>query len=210
MNMKKYKAILLIGPTGAGKTPLGEGLERTGLWGRRCFHFDFGAALRQAAEKGNCRGTLTDRELKIVRHSLETGVLLENEDFPIAEKILHGFAESRGVKEGDLLVLNGMPRHEGQAEDVDRIVDLQAVVVLECSAEVVRERIRVNAGGDRAGRADDSPPAVTEKMRIFAERTRPLLDHYRAKRVRVEKVHVGLTTGPTEIMDLIEKRPGRL
>jgi len=200
-------AILLLGPTGAGKTPLGEWLERTGLWGRRCFHFDFGANLRQAAEQGS--GVLTDRELKIVRDSLKTGALLENENFPIAGKILRGFAEARGVKADDLVVLNGMPRHAGQAEDVDRIVDLQAVVVLECGAEVVRERIRVNAGGDRAGRADDSPAAVREKLRIFAERTRPLLDHYRAKRVRVQTVRVGLTTGPAEIVTLIEKRPGR-
>jgi adenylate kinase family enzyme len=203
----RHSAILLLGPTGSGKTPLGEWLERTGLWGRRCFHFDFGANLRLVAEKGNA--ALTDRELKIVRDSLETGALLENENFPIAGKILRGFAETRGVKAGDLLVLNGMPRHAGQAKDVDRIVDLQAVVVLECSAEVAWERIRVNAGGDRAGRADDSPAAVKEKLRIFAERTRPLLDHYRAKRVRVQTVRVGLTTGPAEIVTLIEKRPGR-
>jgi adenylate kinase len=204
--MDRPLAILLLGPTGAGKTPLGEWLERSGLWGRRCFHFDFGANLREVAEKGS--GSLTDRELKIVRNSLETGALLENENFPIAEKILRGFAEARGVKAGDLLVLNGMPRHAGQAEDVDRIIDLLAVVVLECDAAIVRERIRVNAGGDRAGRADDSPGAVAEKLRIFAERTRPLLDHYRAKGVRVETVHVAVTTGPAEIADGLEKRSG--
>jgi hypothetical protein len=39
-------ALLLLGPTGAGKTPLGDWLEAHGLWGRPCHHFDFGANLR--------------------------------------------------------------------------------------------------------------------------------------------------------------------
>jgi len=29
--MRQYKAIILIGPTGSGKTPLGELIERQGL-----------------------------------------------------------------------------------------------------------------------------------------------------------------------------------
>ena len=42
-------ALLLIGPTGSGKTPLGELLERSGLWGRPCRHFDFGERMRRIA-----------------------------------------------------------------------------------------------------------------------------------------------------------------
>jgi hypothetical protein len=38
----KNKAILPLGPTGSGKTPLGDYLEERGLFGRRCVHFDFG------------------------------------------------------------------------------------------------------------------------------------------------------------------------
>jgi adenylate kinase family enzyme len=41
------EAILLLGPTGSGKTPLGQVLERRGLWGHRCSHFDFGDNLRE-------------------------------------------------------------------------------------------------------------------------------------------------------------------
>ncbi len=47
--MKIPKAILLLGPTGSGKTPLGQALEKKGLAGRRCVHFDFGANLREIA-----------------------------------------------------------------------------------------------------------------------------------------------------------------
>ena len=206
----RHSALLLLGPTGSGKTPLGDYLEKRGLWGRRCFHFDFGANLRRAAGEEAGSSALTEGELKIVHESLATGALLENENFPIAEKILRRFAEARGAGEGDLLALNGLPRHVGQAEDVDGIVDMRAVVVLACDAETARERIRANAGGDREGRADDSPEAVAKKLGIFEERTRPLLDHYRAKRVRVITVPVGAATTAEEAARLLEERCGAL
>ena len=41
------EAILLLGPTGSGKTPLGQVLEERGLWGHTSRHFDFGASLRE-------------------------------------------------------------------------------------------------------------------------------------------------------------------
>ena len=45
----KPQAVVLLGPTGSGKTPLGEWLEAKGLGGRRCHHFDFGTRLRRVA-----------------------------------------------------------------------------------------------------------------------------------------------------------------
>ena len=42
-----FKAVLLVGPTGCGKSPLGQLLERLGLKGMRCLHFDFGKRLRK-------------------------------------------------------------------------------------------------------------------------------------------------------------------
>ncbi len=43
-------SILLLGPTGAGKSPLGNQMEQNGIRGKRCFHFDFGHELRSIAE----------------------------------------------------------------------------------------------------------------------------------------------------------------
>ena len=45
--MARPAALLLIGPTGSGKTPLGDLLDREGLWHRRCCHFDFGERMRR-------------------------------------------------------------------------------------------------------------------------------------------------------------------
>jgi adenylate kinase len=205
----RHSALLLIGPTGSGKTPVGDCLEKRGLWGRRCLHFDFGANLRRIAQGGACPSVLTDKDLAVVRQSLESGRLLEDKDFHIAAKILLGFAEQKMAGAGDFIVLNGMPRHAGQARDVDGIADVLLVVVLKCSADVVLQRIRSNVGGDRGNRTDDDPTAVANKLKIFREKTFPLLDHYRAKGVRIEAVTVEADTTPEEVVRLLEKRRGK-
>ena len=182
----KEKAILLVGPTGIGKTPLGDLMEKKGLRGCRCFHFDFGANLRVLAavllgthtlgtctsgthtlgthpfpEKKNDVSPITvspildffsPQERAVILDSLAGGALLENENFPIAEKILNRFVAEKGVGLDDLLIMNGLPRHAGQARDLERSVEVRAVVCLAGTAAVIKERIRLDAGGDRAGR----------------------------------------------------------
>ena len=187
MKSIRSKSLLLLGPTGSGKTPLGDLCEARGLWGRRCAHFDFGASLRTIAETGHKPQLLTDEDMKVVLCVLKFGALLENEHFHIAQSILRSFAVEKKLGNDDLLLLNGLPRHAGQAEDVDAVVDMRAVLYLRCSPEVVVERIRRNTGGDRMGRADDSPDDIRRKLRIFEEKTVPLLDHYRAKKVAIEQ-----------------------
>lgn len=200
-----FDAILLVGPTGAGKTPLGETLEQMGLWGRRCFHFDFGASLRGVAESQIAPSSLTQRDMQIIRDSLSTGKLLENETFYIAQAILMDFALVKVMQPEDLLVLNGLPRHVGQAKDTDRIVHVKAVVYLDCTASVVRERIRLDSGGDRAGRIDDAPEAVERKLQLFKDRTFPLLDHYREQGARIENMPILVNTSLAEIHRQLEQ-----
>lgn len=197
--MDPYEAILVVGPTGAGKTPLGEYLEASGLWGNRCAHFDFGAQLRRIDERDARPSGLSDDDVAFIGEVLRAGALLENEHFHIACDILLSFAQEKGLSAGGFLVLNGLPRHSDQARDVDSLVNVRMVVHLECSAETVRERIRLNSGGDRAGRADDSLPEIKRKLSIFQGRTLPLLTHYRARGARIERVEIGLHTTPDEI-----------
>ena len=174
----KPEAILLLGPTGSGKTPLGQALEKKGYEGRRCAHFDFGANLREiAALKRPPRG-FTERDMSIIRDSLRTGALLENENFPIAVKVLERFRKKRRMRPGDLLILNGLPRHAGQAADMERIVKVVKVICLEATLKEVRERIRRNAGGDRSGREDDSDAEIARKYADYKKRTKPLLTYY--------------------------------
>lgn len=124
-------AILLLGPTGAGKTPLGDRLEDRGIRGRRLLHFDFGATLRRiAALSSSAASGYTTAELGIIRNSLATGALLEDEHFPLARKVLESFLARRRFKPGDAVVLNGFPRHAGQAMLLEPLLDVRLVVVL--------------------------------------------------------------------------------
>lgn len=188
----RQSAILLIGPTGAGKTPLGDLLEAAGLWGKRCLHFDFGSELRAAARQP--AGPLTPRERDLVQKLLGSGALLEDEHFPIARKLLVSFLSRRKADRDTLVVLNGLPRHAGQARDIEPIIDMRALVSLECTPQTVWERIRTNAGGDRAQRADDTLEAVKQRLAVFRRRTAPLLAYYRSRGVSVLQVNVGVTT----------------
>lgn len=199
-------ALLLLGPTGSGKTPLGDCLERRGLWNRRCFHFDFGANLRRVADEGG--HGLSASDLETVRDALRRNALLEDSQFPIAERILADFILRRDVQGGDLLVLNGLPRHVGQAEAIDRLLRVRLVIALDCPSETVLSRIAGNTGGDRAGRQDDSPAEIARKLEIYRSRTVPLLDRYAAEGVQIAAFDVEESTRPERLAGLVEKRYG--
>ena len=199
----KYCAILIVGPTGSGKSPLGDLLEARGFRGKRCFHFDFGSNLRAAAKGSRPREPLTNDDVETIRSVLDTGALLEDEQFHVAEKILLGFVSKNGVEEGDIVVLNGLPRHIGQAGMLDSIVKIERVICLECSPEVVAGRIRANTGGDRTHRNDDSLGEIRNKLEIFNKRTAPLVEHYRERGAEIITVNVGEETTAEEMLGTV-------
>jgi len=77
-------ALLLLGPTGAGKTPLGALIEREGLCGHRWAHFDFGHQMRKIAAGGRPTARLTQADVDFLRQVLHSGALLEDERVPLA------------------------------------------------------------------------------------------------------------------------------
>ena len=190
LNLAKIPdAILLLGPTGSGKTPLGELLEQEGLLGRRCLHFDFGAQLRKVVAQPT--GVISSSELEIVRNSLTNGTLLTDGQFTIAEKLLGSFIENNRTATSDLIILNGLPRHEGQAAALEPLIKIKAVIVLECDAATVLQRIRTDAGGDRGSRIDDNIEDVKRKLVVFNEKTLPLIRYYDARAVSIIRITVG-------------------
>lgn len=200
----RHSAVLVLGPTGSGKTPLGDYCEQEELSGRRCIHFDFGLNLRYAAETNAYRDVLTEQDMVVINRVLDTGVLLEDSQFHIAARILKSFMAKNMKGADDLVILNGLPRHTGQAIEIDNIVNVVMVLHLDCSAEVVRLRIRCNSGGDRLGRNDDKPEDIERKLLVFRERTVPLLDHYGKKGISIFHVHVLKDTKPQDIISQIK------
>lgn len=198
---KPWPSILLVGPTGSGKSPLGDEMERRGFLGRPCLHFDFGANLRAAAGDRAGEYELGPEELAAVRASLETGALFEDRDRPMLVKILTRFAEIRGLAHDTRIVLNGLPRHKKQAEALTGLVAVEWVVSFEADAAVISERIRLDTGRDRSGRTDDDTEAVAGRLATFRDRTAPLLDLYRERGVPVRSIAVTAAMNSADMYD---------
>ena len=187
-------SILLLGPTGVGKSPLGDSLANKGLFGRQCHHLDFGSELRIIISDSMVSAGFSRAELDFIHGVLERGLLLENEHFSLAEKIFSVFLDRMKFSQRDVLILNGIPRHIGQAHDIAHIADIRAIVVLDCSAGAVFCRIRENVGGDRTKRTDDNKDLIEKKLSIFQERTAPLIKHFEDKGCAVYRLEISGTT----------------
>ncbi len=84
-------------------------------------------------------------------------------------------------------LLDGYPRTTGQAATLDGILDerqdgLDAVVLLEVPEPVLVERAVARR------RADDQEEVVRERLRVYHEKTEPLVEHY-ARRNLLRKVN---------------------
>jgi adenylate kinase family enzyme len=196
---------LILGPTGSGKTPLGELLEVRGIGGHEARHFDFGSRLRNYAARPS--GILTEEELAVVRASLSSGTLLEDQHFGIAEKLLTGFIADGLNPATDIIIMNGLPRHTGQAAALEKLLHINTIVVLDGTPEIVFERIARDTGGDRRERSDDELAQVKRRLTIFNERTLPLLDYYESKgRARIIRLPVGAATTAEDALKALNER----
>lgn len=191
-------AILLLGPTGVGKSPLGDTIAQNGLFGRQCHHLDFGSVLRDAVADDDSSRIFTAVELNIIHSVLEGGLLLENKHFLLARKIISLFLHRAGFSKNDVLVLNGIPRHEGQARDIANIARIHFLVILDCSSVDVYCRIRENVGGDRTDRVDDHHEMIRKKLVIFHERTAPLINYYERLGSKLYRINVESTMMPAD------------
>jgi adenylate kinase family enzyme len=190
MSANRHEALLLLGPTGSGKTPLGQVLAERGINTRPCAHFDFGDNLRTVAARSEEDADFSVDDIVFLRRVLETGALLEDKDFPIAERILKSFLTTSAQTASTMIILNGLPRHVGQASALEPLLDVQTVVQLHCTPRTVYERIASNTGGDRAERVDDQLHDIERKLEIFAQRTFPLVQHYQQQGARLVPINV--------------------
>jgi adenylate kinase family enzyme len=205
MSQNRSTALLLLGPTGSGKTPLGSVLESHGLNGVPCVHFDFGENLRSVVANNQPDDAISRADIDFLKGVLAAGTLLEDERFPIAERILRSFLARRPIDQKTWIVLNGLPRHVGQASAMDAILEVRRVVCLDGSADVVVDRLESNIGGDRAGRSDDTWDAVQKKLTIYRQQTAPLVEFYRKRNVPIVTIPVTAAMTAEEARTMLER-----
>jgi adenylate kinase family enzyme len=200
MKPKRFPAILLMGPTGSGKTPLGIIAASQGVPGHTCHHFDFGAQLRRIDSTPEANG-IQPRTKSIVREVLETGRLLDEQENYVALDILQQWLAH--LPETAVVILNGLPRTLSQADIIRTKVDVCIVVELEASDEMIHTRIADNSGGDRTERVDDHPEKVQKRLQAYRKRTMPLREHYRKQNAIMLRFLVDTKTAPEKIWQTV-------
>jgi adenylate kinase len=188
--------IVLLGAPGAGKGTLASALkDQLGVE-----HISTGDLIR-AEIKGQ-----TPIGLEIKRY-VESGGLVPDE---VVTRMIEGRI-SATAKDGRGYMFDGFPRTSVQAADLDRILVKNGLCVdlalfMEASLEVVLSRLTGRrvcrkcgalyhltnmpskvagvcdaCGGELYQRADDNEATIKNRMNVYNESTRPIIEHYRAQ-----------------------------
>jgi adenylate kinase len=140
-----------------------------------------------------------------VRRIVDAGELVGDD---LVEAVVHRRLSEHDWNYG--FIIDGFPRNQPQARFFLESYDLDAVLLLEVPDELVEARILSRrlcsrcgvdynlissrpatagicdvCGGRLVARADDTPEAVRGRLRDYHEKTRPVLDLFRAKEVIV-------------------------
>jgi adenylate kinase len=161
--------ILILGPQGSGKGTQAKRIaDAYGIP-----HVATGDILRAAVANGSELG-------RQVRPILERGDL-------VPDDLMVGLIRERLAEEDDF-VLDGFPRTVAQAEALDTMLDeigkpLDAVILLQvCDGEATK---RLRARAEQEGRADDSPEAIRNRLRLYHELTELVVDRYQLAGIEV-------------------------
>jgi adenylate kinase len=201
-------AIALIGHSNAGKSPLGTLIEQQAASeARRYLHVDFGELLRQVAAGMRVPGLEPADRAHVA--AILNGTLLDDAHFHIAQAIINDFVVRRKCTDHDFLVLNGLPRHFGQAKGLVAIgVHIERVFYCACTSAVAWERKRLADQGrgheDRRRRTDGAYPIFRAKIESFERDTVPLIDYYEQAEVPVVTVPVDAGTTPEQMFAFVK------
>lgn len=195
------EAILIIGHSNSGKSPLGEKIQELASNHKRKYHhLDFGDHLRKINNRKLDIG-FDEKDLEYLS-SVMRGQLLDDEHFYIARLILEWFLAANNFDPSiDILVLNGMPRHIGQAKSLDQMgVEVTKVIWLDCPIETAYKRKMLAEKGvgheDRSARGDSAPEVFWRKLGSFEGETSLLLDYYRMVGRKIVTVRVTIDQDP--------------
>jgi len=180
--------VLILGAPGAGKgTQSSEIVDEFGI-----DHVTTGDALRS-----NKRMDIShlDTEYDTPGAYMDAGEL-------VPDAVVNEIVKT-ALREADGYVLDGYPRNASQAEYLDEITDLDAVLYLDVSKDALVDRLtgrRVcsecganyhvdfepaeeagvcdECGGELVQREDDTEETVRERIRVYEDNTEPIIERY--------------------------------
>jgi adenylate kinase len=187
--------LVFIGPPGVGKGTYAKILSQK----YNIPHISTGDIFREEIAKG------TELGLR-VKPYVERGILVPDEIVvEVVKRILQSPLCNRGF------ILDGYPRTARQAEELDRIVNVDVVFLFEAPLEVVVERVSGRLLCPKCGaiynvswkpprrpgicdicgtqlirRRDDEPKLVRERYQLYRQTLTPVIDYYRRKGILVE------------------------
>jgi adenylate kinase len=159
--------VIFLGPPGSGKGTqaklLAERLDIPAI--------STGDMLREAVREGTALG----RRAQAI---MEAGELVPDD---LVIDLARDRIAAPDARRGFLL--DGFPRTTAQARALDRLLEgngeaLNAVINLLVPEKTLTERMLGRAAME--GRSDDRPETVAERLRVYREKTAPLVEHYRA------------------------------
>ncbi len=159
------KFIILIGPPGAGKGTQAKMLEQS-------------LGLPQVSTGDLFRYNLKNETAlgKLARTYMDRGDLVPDEVTVAMVKDRLARADAAGGA-----ILDGFPRTQAQADALDQLLgELGGRITVVPNIVVDREELvqRLTKRGQIEGRADDTEETVRNRMRVYEEQTKPLLDYY--------------------------------
>jgi adenylate kinase len=123
----------------------------------------------------------------------------------VSDEIVLGMLEER-FQQSDTangFILDGYPRNLAQASALDALLTrirqpMDIAVQLDVATDLLVERIAGRAAAE--GRADDSPEAVRNRLKVYEELTAPVVDYYRNQ---VKLAHLDGVGQPDEVFTRI-------
>lgn len=157
--------IIIFGPPGAGKGTQAEiVIKEKGL-----DHISSGDIMRRLVSDE----VLGDK----IKKYMDAGKLIPNSIIiPLVEKYLSGKMDGNG------LLFDGYPRNTGQAKALDRFarknkMAIDIIINLKLNEEESLKRILLR--GQTSERSDDNAETIKNRLKVYREKTAPILDYYR-------------------------------
>ena len=199
--------LIILGPPGAGKGTQAVRIAEN----HKLAHISTGDMLRAEIKAGTELGMLA-------KSMIEKGEL-------VSDDIIIGMVESR-IKEPDCengFILDGFPRTVPQADALSEISSIDAVINIDVPAERLVKRIcgrrvcpecgkgynvethpdpKCECGATLTQRADDTVETVTNRIQVYENQTRPLIDYYTERKLLKT---IDGDQGISEVAEAVEK-----